>query len=379
VPLDEESSLLTTFLIPRGRFRYRGAHMGLNGSWEVFSYKTDKAVADLGWLLKIVDDMLVQARTLEELFQRIRIVLQRCREFGIKLSLAKLAIGEEIKFAGFLVGKNGVKPNPEKLAAVQDFPAPAGVSELRSFLGLVNQLGIFIPDLAHMTVTLRGLLKKGVAYTWLKEHQDEFVKLKDVLTSDMLVRPFDPAMPTQLLTDASRLHGVGFALLQRGPWGDIRLISCGSRSLTPAQKNYATIELEAMAIKWGIEKSAFYLKGCPSFEVVTDHKPLLGTFTKPLQELSNDRLLRFREKLVDYSFHLTWSAGKDHLIADALSRAPVFPGEEEDDARDADTAFVMAVSMDPALQVIFDAVDEEYKSVVAAFRQDRDPLMSPVT
>jgi phospholipid-translocating ATPase len=279
VPLDEDSSRLTTFLLPSGRFRYLGAPMGLNTSSDEFCCRTDQAVAGLqGWLLKIVDDMLVQAPDMPTLWARLQEVLLRCREHGIKISYEKLEVGTSMKFAGFIISGAGVRPNSEKLSAVADFPTPTNTTELRGFLGLVNQLGIFIPDIAHMSALMRTLLKKGVAYTWLECHAAEFEKIKAVLTSPMVVQPFDPALETELLTDASRLYGIGFALIQHDYSGRLRLISCGSRSVTKCQQNYATIEQECMAIKWGIEKCEYYLKGIPSFTVVTDHKPLIGIF-----------------------------------------------------------------------------------------------------
>ena len=139
----------------------------------------------------------------------------------------------------------------------------------------------------------------------------------------MCVRPFDVSLPTEVLTDASRLHGIGYAILQRDSDSRPRLISCGSRSLSSAEKNYATVELELLAIWWACSKSLFYLKGIESFKVITDHKPLVGLMDKPLEEILNPRLQRFREKLMAFNLDVTWAEGKSHLIADALSRAPV--------------------------------------------------------
>ena len=113
---------------------------------------------------------------------------------------------------------------------------------------MANQLAFFIPDLTGHTLSLRALLKKDVAFQWLEEQQADFEAIKGLLTSDLLVKAFDPALPTEVLTDASRLHGLGFALIQREMDGRPRLISCGSRSLTSAEKNYATIELELLAV-----------------------------------------------------------------------------------------------------------------------------------
>ena len=132
IPLDEPSSLLTTFLLPSGRYRYTGAPMGLSSSSDWFNLETDKAVWDLLvlWLLKIVDDMLVQARTEQELFARIRIVLQRCRDAGITISHRKLHYGQSVSFAGFIISADGIKPDPEKIRAITDFPVPTNPSEV---------------------------------------------------------------------------------------------------------------------------------------------------------------------------------------------------------------------------------------------------------
>ena len=139
---------------------------------------------------------------------------------------------------------------------------PENISELRSFLGLANQLGIFIPDLAHLTTELGQLLKKNVAYLWLPEHEKAFTQIKEMLTSPMLIKPFDVDKSSELLTDASRLFGLGFALLQKDPESDKHaLIQCGSRSLNSAESRYSTSELECLAIYHAIKECKFYLQG----------------------------------------------------------------------------------------------------------------------
>ena len=135
--------------------------------------------------------------------------------------------------------------------------------------------------LAHMTSAIRPLMKKGTTWKWLPEHQAAFEKIKDIPTSDMLILPFDPNLETILLTNASRLHGKGFTLIQIKK-GNMRLIQCASSSLTPTHQRYAVCELEYMAVQWAIKKSDFYLRGLPHFEIWTDHKPLEGIFSKGL-------------------------------------------------------------------------------------------------
>ena len=113
--------------------------------------------------------------------------------------------------------------------------------------------------------------------------------------------------------------------------GRFRVAACGSKSLTPTQQCYATIELECLGIHFTVDKCCLYLKGAPSFNVVTDHKPLKGIFKKDLFNIGNPRLQRIREKMLEYNFTVTWVPGKSHLIADALSRAPLFAPEEVKD------------------------------------------------
>ena len=130
------------------------------------------------------------------------------------LSRPKLQIGQSVVFAGYEISLDGVSPEPKKTDAISKFPIPSNVSELRSFLGLFNQLGIFVPDLEHATQELCALLKKNVAFLWLKEHQVAFEKVKQIRLAALLTRPFDSSLETHLLTDASRIKCLGYYLLQ---------------------------------------------------------------------------------------------------------------------------------------------------------------------
>ena len=174
------------------------------------------------------------------------------------------------------------------IASTEQLRTSEHVSQLRSFLGLANQLTAFVPNLAHMSATPRPLLKRG--------------------------------------TVASRLFGIGFALLQPLPNEKWSLIQCGSASLTPTQTRYTTIELECMAI----QKCSYYLRGLSTFEQWTDHKTLVGIFAKNICDLENPRLKQMREKIMEYTTIVKWVPGKSHYIADALSRSPMFDTNENE-------------------------------------------------
>jgi hypothetical protein len=167
-----------------------------------------------------------------------------------------------------------------------------------------------------------------------------------------------------LLTDASRLKGLGYALIQREADRTPRLIQCYSKSLTSAERGYAVIDIEGLAIQYAVEDCRFYLLG-NKFTVFTNHRPLEGTFRKNLSEVMKPRLLSYRLKLVQYAdMEVIWTEGKLHLIADALSSNPIFdPPESSGDQM----AFCYGVQpKDPLLHDIYDAAvaDPVYQSIV---------------
>ena len=369
IPLDEESVQLTTFLLPDGKYQYLRAPMGLSASSDEFCARSDEAFRGHSGTQKIVDDALVCGSSLTELEKRVRSVLVSCRKKGITLSKKKFAIGPEVKFAGHIIRPRGtVLPDPDKVAAIRSFPAPTNQTELRSFLGLVNQLGFFIPDLAHISRPLNALLRKDTAFLWSHDQEEAFQACKHVLTEQLHVGAFNPRSKTVLLTDASRTKGLGFALMQYDGSGRAqRMVRCGSRALRPPETRYATIELEALAVVYGIEQCSFFLQGAPSFTVVTDHKPLEGLFGKDIGEVNNSRLLRFRERLMPYVFDLKWSPGKEHLIADALSRSPVFdPAEDEDVEHES----IFALNVPNSLQLAATS-DSSYRQIVDAVKAEK--------
>ena len=212
-----------------------------------------------------------------------------------------------------------------------------------------------------MTVNLRALTAKKNAFLWLPENLKDFEKVKRLLTSDMFVTHFDPSLPVTVLTDPSRLHRLGYAM---GHFidGKFKVVACGSKSLSLTQQRYATIELVYLAVHFALNKCLFYLKGAPSFNVLTDHKPLEGIFRKDMFDIDNPRLQRICEKLLEYCFTVTRVPGKSHLIADALSRAPLFAPEEIEDIA-IDTARVcLGKASSGKLDMIFDAIDADVKS-----------------
>ena len=221
--------------------------MGLNASSDEWCRQSDIIIAGLPYAMKIVDDTIIWGNNEAELEERVTTVLQRCADNNITISRKKFELGRKIQFAGHIISDGGIRPDDDKFAALREFKQPENIKELRSFLGLVAQFGAFSPDSACLTSHLRQLLRKDTPWVWLPEHTTDFKQTKEALTCPTTLQPFDPRVKTVLLTDASRLHGIGFALVQR--YKDrLALIQCGSASLSPTQSRYSTVELECLAI-----------------------------------------------------------------------------------------------------------------------------------
>ena len=347
VELDEASSHLTTFISPEGRYRFLRAPMGLNATGDEYNRRGDLALQGIPNVQKVVDDIMIHTPDFASHLDTLKAVLQRCRENGITLSRKKFAFAkDEVKYVGYNVGKMGISADPAKICAIKDFPTPTNITELRSFLGLVNQLTGFSKDLSGAAEPLRSLLKKGTVYAWSPDHTAAFESVKNVMSSTPILRPFDANLPTYLHTDASRTRGLGFALLQKCADGQQALIHCGSRFVTDTESRYAMIELELLAVVWAMQKCKLYLLGISKFNLIVDHRPLVPILnSKGLDEIENPRILRLKEKLMPFSFHAEWKKGKEHLIPDALSRSPVADPDDDDHELEKDLTGRMEVKV----------------------------------
>ena len=149
--------MLTTFILPSGRYRYLRIPQGLNASSDEWCRRSDAVVEGLLWSRKIVDDILIWAPDMTTLQSRIEEISSRCKILNIVLSKKKFVIGSTLPFAGYIVSNQGVQPNQDRVAAIRKFPSPKDQTGIKSFLGLANQLNFFIPDFAHNTKLMRDL------------------------------------------------------------------------------------------------------------------------------------------------------------------------------------------------------------------------------
>ncbi|KAE8284596.1 Retrovirus-related Pol polyprotein from transposon 17.6 Protease [Larimichthys crocea] len=321
IPLSKDSSLLTTFISPFGRYHYNRLCFGISSAPEHFQKRISRTLEGLEGVLCQMDDVLIWGATQREHDERLRKALVRLQEAGVTLNDKCEFSKHKIKFLGQVIEATGVSPDPDKVRAVKDMAVPSNVSEVRSFLGMTNHLGKFLPHLAEKTRPLRDLLRKSNMWAWGPQQQQAFDQIKEELTTPPGLALYDPNADTLVSADASS-YGLGAVLLQRQEGADWKPVAYASRALSDTERRYAQIEKEALATTWACERFEEFLIG-KEFQVETDHKPLVPLLgSKSLDELP-PRIQRLRMRLMRFSYSISHVPGKSIATADVLSRAPV--------------------------------------------------------
>ena len=214
MPLGEDSQDLTTFLTPWARYKFLRAPMGLVSTGFEYCRRGDEALSDIDHVSKVVDDILVADVSFSEHVSRVRAVLERCRRYHITLRPDKFFFAcAKANYCGYVVSIDGKEADPCKVKAIAEFPTPMDITDLRSFMGLVQQLGEFTSEISTAADNLRDLLRPCNAFCWTPDHQAAFDEVKRALSSPPVLAHFDPSLQTALLTDAARLKGLGYALI----------------------------------------------------------------------------------------------------------------------------------------------------------------------
>lgn len=189
---------------------------------------------------------------------------------------------------------------------------PTDKAVLRWFLGIVSYVSKFIPNGSSITSPLRNHIKDKVDFQWFSEHKNAFKEIKRLLSSSTVLKMFSSSKEAIILCDSSK-DGLGACLIQEG-----HPISYASRSLTEAEKNYAQIEKEMLAIVFAVQKYHNFV--CErKFIIQTDHKPLTSFVNEPICNISTS--LRRMLKLLKYQFEIVYVKGTEMYLAYTLSRA----------------------------------------------------------
>lgn len=302
----------TAFSTQDGHYEFIRMPFGLKNAPATFQRMMNNVLREqIGKICYVyMDDIVIFSTSLQEHIQSLKTVFQRHREVNLKVQLDKTEfLRKETNLLGHVITPNGIKANPDKIKAIQNYPIPKTLKEIRSFLGITGYYQKFIKDYAKIAKPLTAATRKGITIV----HSESFVKcfetLKTLLTSDPILAYPDFNKPFTLTTDAS-LYALGAILSQEG-----RPIAYASKTLDNAQCNYDTTERELLAVVWACKQFRHYLYGV-KFHLQTDHRALV--WLSNLQE-PNSKLQRWKIKRNEYNFDIKHIQGKDNIIADALS------------------------------------------------------------
>ena len=248
---------------------------------------------------------------------------------------------DSIQFCGHRLDREGIHKAQDKIEAVTRAPSPQNVSQLRSFLGLINYYNRFLPNLSTQLAPLYHLLKKGQKWCWSRHCQQSFEAVKELVSSDQMLVFYNPKLPIKLSCDASP-YGLGAVLSHVLEDGQERPVAFASRSLSRAEENYSQLDKEALALVWGIKHFHQYLWGV-KFTLETDHKPLVSIFSpsKSISATAAARLQRYATSLTGYTYDIKYRKKEQHGNADALSRLPL-PTTVEKPLQDAVAIFQLS-------------------------------------
>ena len=324
LPVTDESAIAQTVITHRGAFRVNRLQFGIKQAPGIFQSTMEKLLIGIPGLAIYFDDIIIAGKDIRELGNRLSMVLKKFSNVGLHLNKSKCKFGlTEVKCLGFIVSGKGIQPDPDLYQAVQDAPSPNSQRELQAFLGLLNFFHAFLPQKATVANPLHKLLEHSSTWNWKPHHEKAFKACKQLLSKDLILAHFDPKQPIVLVCDASPV-GVGAVLCHKNSERTEVPIAFYSRSLTACEKNYAQIDREALAIVAGVKKFHHFLYG-NKFEIITDHKPLLGLFdvTKATPAIMSPRMLRWNNLLSSYDYRIKHRPGLQISHADGLSRLPL--------------------------------------------------------
>ena len=315
IELDPSSREITTFMTHKGMYRYKRLMFGISCAPEMYNKILQQTLDGCDGVQSIFDDIVVHGKTQAEHDKHLEATLQRLCEKGLTLNIDKCQFNmSHIEFMGHILSEHGVGLAKSKVEAVQNARQPKSVSEVRSFLGLVNFSGRFIPNLATIAEPLRKLTRNGVPFNWGPEQTRAFDELKTQLSNASILGYYDPTAQTLVITDASPV-GLGAVLAQKHG-DDYRVIMYASRSLTDVERRYSQTEKEALGLVWGCERFRMYLIGT-QFELWTDHRPLECIFAP--KSKPSARIERWVLRLQSFNYTVKYISGNRN-VADSLSR-----------------------------------------------------------
>ena len=330
IPLDEASSKLCTTILPWGKYRYLRLPMGIKNSPDIFQAIMQGLMADLEYVRAYIDDILIISNgTFEDHMRKVSEVLARLEKAGFMVNLRKSFFAlDKVEYLGFWLTRDGIQPQPKKVEAIQRLQPPKTKRQLRHFLGMVNYYRDMWRRRSHLLAPLTAMCSAKAKFIWGKDQQKAFEDIKKVVSRETMLAFPDFNKPFHVYTDASD-YQLGAVIMQ-----DDKPLAFYSRKMNGAQRRYTTGEQELLSIVETLKEYRNILLG-QKIIIHTDHQNIL------YNKMASDRIVRWRLLLEEFGPEFRHVAGKDNVIADALSRLEAdFPPEPEDATSEANGCFL---------------------------------------
>jgi len=318
IRLAEQSSAMTAFRTRFGHYEYTVLPMGLCNAPGTFMHVMNSVFRKQldRFMLVFLDDIFIYSSTEEEHISHLREVLEVLRREKLYLKPIKCEwMLPEVEFLGHRIGRDGLAVDPHKVDAVNQWPTPTNVSELRSFLGLAGYYRRFLEQYSKVALPLTELTKDEVEWKWNDAEKSAFEQLKGMLTHAPVLKLADPERPYVIHCDASG-YAIGACLMQDHGSG-LQPVSYISAKMKPAETRYAPHEQELLALVYACATWRHYLHNGQPFTVLSDHQSLRFFTTQPLL---SSRQARWKDKLAEFDFTIKYIEGPKNIVADALSR-----------------------------------------------------------
>ena len=314
---------LTTIVTEFGKYRYKRLPMGLSCAPDVFQSKINELLGDLDSVRAYIDDVLILTKdaSFEKHLEQVRVVLSRMQKAGLRINADKSSFGiNEVEYLGYIITKEGVRPDPKKIQGIMDMTRPTTSTEVRRLIGIVQYYRDLWPRRSHilapLTEAAAGKTKRA-KIKWTDELERAFLEMKKMVSKEALLTYPDWSKPFTIHTDASDFQ-LGAVISQ-----DDKPIAFFSRKLNSAQRNYTTTEKELLSIVECLKQFRNIVFG---YEIIvySDHKNLVHAATVS----ESQRVMRWRLLLEEYGPDIRHIKGVDNVVADAISRLPMANDDE---------------------------------------------------
>ncbi|GBG65827.1 hypothetical protein CBR_g53798 [Chara braunii] len=319
IEMAEEDVYKTAFKTRYGTYEFLVMPFGLCNAPDTFQTEMHRIFRPYldKFMVVYLDDILVYSRTAREHAEHLALVLQSLRDSHYKINREKSSFAvPSVIYLGHVIFGDGLAPEAAKILAIQEWPQPQTVRDVRSFMGLAPYYRKFVRNFSAVAASLTNLTKKDTPFLWSLPCQLAFTRLKKALTRAPVLKLPDPTLPFILTNDASQ-YGIG-AVLQQDDGNGLRLVEFMSKKIKTQKLQDSIYEKELYALVCALKHWKYFLLG-RHFKIFSDHSTL--QWMKSQGELNN-KLARYIQFIDMFDFEMKHKKGCYNKVEDALSRRP---------------------------------------------------------